>query len=54
MVPAGDLKLPAGVKPVRRIVTIDKEPNKSTLVSDRPAPDVRTDPARPGFASMWL
>jgi uncharacterized cupin superfamily protein len=49
-------KLPAGVKPVRRIVTIDKEPGKSSLVCDGPAPDVRTDPARPGYAShrLWV
>ena len=49
-------KLPAGVKPVRRIVTIDREPGKSSLVSDGPAPDVRTDPARPGYACarLWV
>jgi quercetin dioxygenase-like cupin family protein len=49
-------KLPAGVKPARRIVCLDREPGKSTLVSDGPSPDVRTDPARPGFASqrMWV
>jgi quercetin dioxygenase-like cupin family protein len=49
-------KLPAGVKPVRRIVTIDREPGKSSLVSDGPAPDARTDPARPGYASarLWV
>lgn len=49
-------KLPAGVKPVRRIVTIDREPGRSALVTDGPAPDVRTDPARPGFACqrMWV
>ena len=49
-------KLPAGVKPARRIVVTDREPNKSTLVSDGPSPDVRTDPARPGFAiqRMWV
>ncbi|MEK7681368.1 MAG: cupin domain-containing protein, partial [Chloroflexota bacterium] len=53
---ADGLKLPEGVKPARRIVTIDKEPGRSTLVSDGPAPDVRTDPARPGFASarLWV
>ncbi|MBT3434469.1 MAG: cupin domain-containing protein [Nitrospinaceae bacterium] len=51
-----DLKLPDGVKPARRIVTIDKEPGKSTLLADGPAPDVRFDPARPGFASarLWV
>lgn len=49
-------KLPAGVKPARRIVTIDREPGKSSLVSDGPAPDVRTDPARPGYvcARLWV
>jgi hypothetical protein len=49
-------KLPAGVKPVRRIVTIDREPGKSSLVIDGPAPDVRTDPARPGYACarLWV
>ena len=41
VVSAKDLKLPDGVKPARRIVTIDKEPGKSCLVSDGPAPDVR-------------
>jgi hypothetical protein len=49
-------KLPRGVKPVRRIVTIDREAGKSSLVADGPAPDVRTDPARPGYASarLWV
>jgi len=48
--------LPVGVKPTRRIVTIDREPGKSSLVSDGPSPDVRTDPARPGFACarLWV
>ena len=46
VVRADSLELPEGVKPARRIVTIDTEPNKSILVSDGPAPDVRTDPAR--------
>ena len=49
-------KLPQGVKPPRRIVTIDREPAKSSLVADGPSPDVRIDPARPGFVSarMWV
>jgi quercetin dioxygenase-like cupin family protein len=47
-------KLPAGVKPVRRIVVTDREAGKSCLVSDGPTPDVRFDPARPGFASQRL
>jgi mannose-6-phosphate isomerase-like protein (cupin superfamily) len=49
-------KLPHGVTPTRRIVTIDREPGKSSLVSDGPAPDVRSDPARPGYACarLWV
>ena len=49
-------KLPGGVTPPRRIVTIDREEGKSTLVSDGPTPDIRFDPARPGFSSsrMWV
>jgi len=45
-----------GVKPVRRIVCIDNEDGKSEAISDAPSPDVRTDPARPGFAStrIWV
>ena len=48
--------LPPGVQPARRIVVTDREPGRSTLVSDGPSPDVRLDPARPGFASqrMWV
>ena len=39
---------------VRRIVTIDDENGKSVAIHDGPTPDVRTDPARPGFASMRI
>jgi uncharacterized cupin superfamily protein len=48
--------LPAGVTLPRRIVTIDREPNLGCTVSVGPAPDVRTDPARPGFADarLWV
>ena len=48
--------VPPGVKPQRRIVTIDREPGKSVIVADTPSPDVRTDPARSGFAlqRMWV
>jgi uncharacterized cupin superfamily protein len=44
------------IKPVRRIVTIDAAPGKSHAIQDGPSPDVRTDPARPGFAStrIWV
>jgi quercetin dioxygenase-like cupin family protein len=49
-------KLPEGVKAARRIVVMDREPGKSCVVSDGPSPDVRTDPARPGYAlqRMWV
>ena len=42
-------------KSVRRIVVKD-ENDKSRCIMDGPALDVRTDPARPGFAStrIWL
>ena len=52
----GAPKLPDGVKPTRRIVTIDREPGKSSVVSDGPAPDVKTDAARPGYACarLWV
>src|SRR5262249_46697530 len=43
-------------RPVRRIVTIDDEHGKSTAINDGPCPDVRSDPARPGFRTtrIWL
>ena len=43
-------------KPVRRIVTIDDARGASHAVVDAPSPDVRTDPARPGYAStrIWV
>jgi mannose-6-phosphate isomerase-like protein (cupin superfamily) len=49
-------KLPPGVKPARRIVTIDREAGRGVLLCDGPAPDVRIDPARPGYASerLWV
>lgn len=42
-------------KPVRRVVVVD-ENDRSKVISDGPTPDVRTDPARPGFAShrLWV
>jgi quercetin dioxygenase-like cupin family protein len=56
MKPKPDQKLPPGVKPARRVVAIDREPGRSSLVSDAASPDVRVDPARPGFAMqrMWV
>jgi len=43
-------------KPVRRIVTIDDAEGRSVAIADGPSPDVRHDPARPGFSSarMWV
>ena len=43
-------------KRVRRIVTVDDEEGKSVAISDAPSADVRTDPARPGYAStrIWV
>ena len=45
-----------GVKPVRRIVTVDNPDGTSCAIQDGPSPDVRTDPARPGFAAtrIWV
>ena len=56
MSPPQNQKLPNGVKPQRRVVAIDREPGKSSLVLDTSSPDVRFDPARPGFAihRMWV
>lgn len=49
-------KLPEGVKATRRIVIADREPGKSTLISDGPAYDIRYDEGRPGYASsrLWV
>lgn len=44
------------IQPIRRIVTIEDEDGTSLASADGPSPDVRTDPARPGFAStrIWV
>ena len=44
-----------GERGVRRVVVVDQN-DKSRVVADAPTPDVRTDPARPGFRSvrMWV
>jgi quercetin dioxygenase-like cupin family protein len=44
------------MKPVRRLVTADDERGRSRAIVDGPAPEVRTDPARPGYSStrIWL
>jgi quercetin dioxygenase-like cupin family protein len=43
-------------QPQRRVVTIDREPGRSSLVADGPSIDVRLDPARPGYElhRMWV
>ncbi|HEX7055520.1 MAG TPA: cupin domain-containing protein [Burkholderiales bacterium] len=43
-------------RPVRRIVCVDNAQGESEAIMDGPSPDVRTDPARPGFTStrIWL
>ena len=43
-------------RPVRRIVTVDGEDGRSFAAQDGPCPDVRPDPARPGFSStrLWV
>lgn len=53
--PVLDRRLPDGVKPARRIVLMDEQEG-SNLVVDGPSPDVRFDPARPGYAStrLWV
>ncbi|MBI4194123.1 MAG: cupin domain-containing protein [Betaproteobacteria bacterium] len=42
-------------RPVRRIVVVDGN-ERSKCIADGPSPDVRTDPARPGFAAtrIWV
>ena len=42
-------------KPVRRIVVVDQN-DRSQVIADGPSPDIRTDPARPGFscARIWV
>jgi mannose-6-phosphate isomerase-like protein (cupin superfamily) len=43
-------------RPIRRIVCLDDADGKSRAIADGPSPDVRTDPARPGFAAtrIWV
>lgn len=44
------------MRPVRRIVCADDENGKSKAIHDGLSPEVRTDPARPGFSStrIWV
>src|SRR5262245_53832725 len=42
-------------KPIRRIVVVD-ERDRSKVIADGPSPDIRNDPARPGFSCsrIWV
>jgi quercetin dioxygenase-like cupin family protein len=42
------------MRPIRRIVCADGPDGRSRAIADGPAPDVRTDPARPGFSSTFI
>lgn len=44
------------VRPIRRIVAGEDDQGKAVVLSDGPSPDVRLDPARPGFAAtrIWV
>jgi quercetin dioxygenase-like cupin family protein len=44
------------VRPIRRIVAGNDDSGKAVVLSDGPSPDVKLDPARPGFAStrLWV
>lgn len=48
--------MPSNIDAIRRIVTIDDASGRSMAIHDGPSPDVRTDPARPGFAltRIWV
>lgn len=43
-------------KPVRRLITVDDAEGRSRKISDGPSPDVRVDPARPGYSAtrIWV
>lgn len=43
-------------KPVRRLITVDDAEGRSHKIFDGSSPDVRTDPARPGYSAtrIWV
>ena len=43
-------------RPIRRIISVDDDQGKSCAIADGPSPDVRTDPARPGYSAtrIWV
>jgi mannose-6-phosphate isomerase-like protein (cupin superfamily) len=42
--------------PIRRIISVDDGNGRSKAIADGPSPDVRTDPARPGYSAtrIWV
>jgi len=44
------------VRPIRRVVAGNDDRGIAVALSDGPSPDVRLDPARPGFAlsRLWV
>jgi uncharacterized cupin superfamily protein len=45
----------SATKSIRRLVVADED-DRSRVIADGPSPDIRTDPARPGFscARIWV
>lgn len=43
-------------RPIRRLVTVDDDSGRSKAIADGPSPDVRLDPARPGYSAtrIWV
>lgn len=43
-------------KPIRRLITVDDDSGRSRAIADGPSPDVRADPARPGYSAtrIWV
>ncbi len=43
-------------KPIRRIVAGEDDKGRAVALSDGPSPDIREDPARPGYAAtrIWV
>ncbi|MBY0269414.1 MAG: cupin domain-containing protein [Burkholderiales bacterium] len=50
------MAISTAVKPVRRLITVDDQEGRSRKIADGPSPDVRLDPARPGYSAtrIWV
>lgn len=50
------MAISTAVKPVRRLITVDDREGRSRKIADDPSPDVRLDPARPGYSAtrIWV